>query len=387
VNARLSKWWRVLLVLWAISFWLSGREDPATWGLNNVGWLCLLAVWAYAMVVPHELCHAGAAKLLGMRVDWIAVGRPPFRWQARWFGIRWKLSPLPVAGHVAASFREHGALPLFWRLRLGLLIAAGPAVHGVALVGLTWLGRQELSPLGSVAVDAGWWANLTLLVLNLNPFSGRGGHLASDGAQLLGLVRRSVEVEALWRTAGLRHQAVQAVEDGEPERALALLQAIPVRDAGLSLTYAAVLGTLGRLDEALAQYQRVLDDPSAARRFQLLAANDSAWYLAVLDRDIDRADALSREALEALPGQLAAQSTRGAVLARLGRLDEARPLLEAATAETRAPADQASSLAFLGLIEGNPAVAAVHLARARALDPDNLALRRVWPEVAGPTAG
>lgn len=387
MNVRLSKWWGVLGVLWAISFATSGREDPLTWGVNNVGWLGLLAVWAYAMVLPHELCHAGAAKLLGLRVDWIAVGRPPFRWQPRWLGIRWKLSPLPVAGHVAASFRSDGELPFLWRLRLALLIAAGPAVHGVALVGLTWLGQQALPPLGTVAVDAGWWANLTLLVLNLNPFAGRGGKLASDGAQLLGLVRRSVEVEALWRTAGLRHQAVQAVEDGDPERALALLGAIKVRDPGLTLTYAAILGTVGRLDDALAQFDRVLDDRSAPTRFRLLAANDTAWYLAMLDRDLARADALSSETSDALPGQLAIQSTRGAVLARLGRLDEARPLLEAATAGTRAPADQASSLAFKALIEGDPAVAAKQVARARALDPDNLALGLVWPEVTEPTAG
>jgi len=369
--------WILIVVSWAWIGQQVGSDQLLGWALASLQWAALVMVWAYAMVLPHELAHAGVARIAGLRVDWIAVGRPPHRWQVDWLGTRWKLSRLPLAGHVAASFP--GPLPRLWRLRLASLILAGPGVHFALVIALELALARTESPGLALILDAGWWANAALLVMNLNPFGGKAGQ-STDGAQLLTLLDAK-QAAGLWRSAGSRHQALLRHEAGDHAGALALLQGVqqaPGDDLALDLMIGALLGATHAIDDAMAAYEAVLATPELSPAMRVLASNDLAWFLAILGRDLDRADALSQHAVDARPGEAAVHSTRGAVLVRLGRLEEGRAELERSLQSPLKAQDRASILSFLALAE--PERAPALLAEARALDPDGVAVVRVGGE-------
>ena len=86
----------------------------------------------------------------------------------------------------------------------------------------------------------------------------------------------------------------------------------------------------GEFDGAVEELRRVrakpdLDDPLASA-----VANDLAWALALRrgEEDLAEADRLSSEAQAALGELPPVQSTRGMVLLELGRIEQARPVVE-----------------------------------------------------------
>ena len=131
-----------------------------SWG----GWFLLVCAWTLvlygASIIVHELGHAAAARLSGLRVRFLTVGRGP---------VLGRIGPVEIASNAFAGASltvEHPDTAL-----QDLLIAlGGPA----ASITLAWIGLS----FGHYPLLL---ANLPILVLSILP---RGtGDSASDGRQ------------------------------------------------------------------------------------------------------------------------------------------------------------------------------------------------------------
>ena len=91
------------------------------------------------------------------------------------------------------------------------------------------------------------------------------------------------------------------------------------------------------------------------------------------------ADEYSRELLTNNTDVITYKGSRGSVLIDLGKLEEGKSLLEEVFSRTKSDFDRVISAAFLAIAEhrlGNPTAAQDWLARATAIDPSSLALKR-----------
>jgi len=169
----------VFSVIGLLFAWSKGRSVLASSQL----WFALLLLFQWVMLVPHELGHALAARLLGYGQIRILIGSGKPVFTAKLFGIHWLFNIVPFGGLTLA-----GRLPAT-RLRWKevLFIGTGPAVSVVA-AGIAWLfiGRGALFDGHKSALEAFFWANLIVLGENLFPrtISTSFGQLQNDGLLL-----------------------------------------------------------------------------------------------------------------------------------------------------------------------------------------------------------
>jgi tetratricopeptide (TPR) repeat protein len=121
-----------------------------------------------------------------------------------------------------------------------------------------------------------------------------------------------------------------------PEAIADLTRAIELRpdDAHLRTFRGAIALDLKRYEPAIADLEAALTlkpDQSSAREWLALGCNNLAWELASgpgLRRELGRALALARRAVELAPEEGISLNTMGVVLFRMGRYDEAIAVLE-----------------------------------------------------------
>ena len=146
------------------------------------------------MIVVHELFHAAAGKLVGLKVSGIAIGNGPplFSFQLRSFRV--EINSIPVMG--LCYLEPSATRSESWRFFMA--IGAGPLCHVLVIAVILGLGLNGgFWNLGRLGTWQGFWIamlylNLASLVSNLIPrdvrFSGRA--FPSDGKLLLGLLRK-----------------------------------------------------------------------------------------------------------------------------------------------------------------------------------------------------
>jgi tetratricopeptide (TPR) repeat protein len=176
----------------------------------------------------------------------------------------------------------------------------------------------------------------------------RQGRVADADALVSGLPEVFIQHPSLGTRLGAAY-----LDAGRPERAAQLLartaRANPHVPRVKQLR-AAALSAAGRHEEALAVTRRAY----ALEPDEATAANDLAWALAIVGRDLDRALELAREAADALPEEAAALDTLATV--HLVRGEHADALATAHRALPGAPAPigrhlhyvEAEALAGLG---------------------------------------
>src|SRR5437899_718562 len=91
-------------------------------------WVILGIVLVFALdhviILLHELGHAAAAWLLGMRVFGVRVGRDKVMFNRMWGGVTYEIHWLPFGGFTNVGHRT----PQWLRTRHMVMVAAGPAV-------------------------------------------------------------------------------------------------------------------------------------------------------------------------------------------------------------------------------------------------------------------
>src|SRR5262245_40498371 len=175
--------------------WLT-PGDPEAWLFLN---LFLVQVFIAATILPHELGHAFAGRLLGFRVFGLYVGAGPRLFRARVFGLDTEFRAIPTGGLTLAAPRETRLL----RPRRFLMTLAGPFVnlllmasvwrfiHFDGLESLRWLEKGPRPGLGF------FYANLYVLAVNLWP---------SEVLTPLGKV--SSDGKALWKSVFMKRAAI-----------------------------------------------------------------------------------------------------------------------------------------------------------------------------------
>jgi membrane-associated protease RseP (regulator of RpoE activity) len=150
----------------------------------------LVFVAAWTALLLHELAHALVARVLGVRVWSITLGRSPVLWQGHAGGIRLRIGLLPLHGEVslhdgdaqALGYRDMSGREWGFRWREGsswrapMISAAGSLANlfGAAGVALYWLLMPRLAPPAHALFVTCFVVNLAMY-LNLAPIRGLDG--------------------------------------------------------------------------------------------------------------------------------------------------------------------------------------------------------------------
>ncbi|MCB9736907.1 MAG: M50 family metallopeptidase [Deltaproteobacteria bacterium] len=378
--ASAGSWLGALILLTVtarlIAAWVPGF-GPA-WFLFN-GFVA--AAFAVALVIPHELGHVVAAKLLGLRVRAVEVGLGRVLASGRVLGVALTLRVYPVSGLTRVRFDT----ARHYRARLAGLVLGGPAVHALvfALAVSELHGarvfRQML--LGfTPALDLAY-AALVGLVVNLLPIRITAGdqRLPSDGAQLFGAFRLSDE-EIAQRLAVEMLDHGELVAEGRMDAAIASLERAAERaptSVGAWLLLGSLLSTRERWDEALEALRaaRALAAPGAT----LWGAVNELLAIAAINRggpgDLDEAERAVEAAWPTHAWTASLPCSRAMLRILRGDLDAGVPALRAAVArvpnrEIRARL-AARGVWLLAPVAGDAvdALAAELIAFAEAADP------------------
>ena len=352
--------WLVIIGGW---IWERLPGDPWLRALESAGCLAAVFLFLHGRILLHELGHLCTGALLGLDL-WslhVGKGRQLGRFRTRG-GFEWKWRVWPSGGHVLALHREEKT----FRWRQFVLVSAGPLVDGLVIVavgaGFLHSARAHaLPPLSGLS--RGLAVYFVFVVLVLPMLNGlipqrivRGNQLLhTDGwwmAKVFFLpdatVRETLFGHACRRVACFWEAKQKARSVEELKSALRLY---PEHELPLSL-----------LETRL---HRLADDPAAE--------GDGTEHVLTLSRSLP-AEAVGE-----------AWAAHAAVLAVVGRLDQARADCAAVLAQTTEPADRASVLdafACLPLLHlGGRAFlpeAKEWCREALLLAPDRLTLRGTW---------
>ena len=167
-------------------YWLS-MFSRLPYGLRVV---VLVFIAAWVALALHELAHALAARVLGIRVWGISLGRGPVLWEGMVGGCQVRVSLLPLHGEVRLhdgdaellGYRNLGASAwgFVWLAgsswRAPVISAAGSVANllGAKAVLLYWITMPRLLPPLSLLSVCILLVNL-LMFLNLAPIRGLDG--------------------------------------------------------------------------------------------------------------------------------------------------------------------------------------------------------------------
>jgi tetratricopeptide (TPR) repeat protein len=357
-------------------------DESFSWFLLN---LFLVQMAMLLSIVPHELGHAAAAKLLGMRLYQVLIGYGNVVFRRELGGVEFQIKSVPVAGAAVAAYPSGRWI----RTRQFLFAFAGPLTN-LLLMAAAWavLDLNRFSPSAKLEPAAAiMGANAILLAVNLWPRTliTEHGLTGSDGSQMLGaFFLRAPELERL--------RMVYFIFEGNREReAGRFAEAAAWYQRGLDLfpqnPWLLSCAALSRMDLGDFQasrelYLKLRDAECPDPGFRFLILNNIAYANVVIGDPalLDEADELSREAMANLGWIPAIKGTRGAVLVELGRHDEGVPLLreslESAN-DRRGKALNACHLALAAKRMGNLAECRRYLELARGFDPQCVLLDRV----------
>ncbi len=351
----------------------------------------LVYLFMLTTVIPHELGHALAGRLLGYRVFRITIGYGRVLFSRKFLGWEWEFRPLPIGGVAVIATCS----PRFYRLRHFVMLLAGPLVNVIFIVLLFWIlpKGSSLTSYSSHGVAPAldfFLANAILLGINLWPrkITTAAGVTEDDGMALLTvpfIAREKVEE---------RLAAYYFLASQELCRQKQYFQAVSLCEEGLTLYPDAVLlrTQLGIVYLSLNEYEKasttfagLLAHKDIKLDQKMILLNNIAYtnLLSGKNQLIEESNRYSEEAYKNIPWVPAVKGTRGAVLVEMGRVDEGLVLLREAFDAHFEPEGKALNAAHIALGEkrrGNIEEGIRYFNAARTLDPQCQLLNRVKEE-------
>jgi tetratricopeptide (TPR) repeat protein len=352
----------------------------------------LLYIFMLTTVVPHELGHAIAGRLLGYKVFRVIIGYGKVLFKRRFLGWEWEFRPFPIGGVTVIAIRSSR----FYRLRRFVMLLAGPLVNVIFIVLLFWIlpkgGSLSSYSLQGVAPALDFFlANAVLLGLNLWPYkiTTAAGVTENDGLALITIPfskRKKIEEHL---------SAYYFLASHDLSRQKQYVQAIRVCEEGLGLYPDAVplrmqLGivflALNEFEKARASFTELLTRKDIKPGQKMIILNNIAYTNLLSGRTdlTEEANRYSEEAYKNIPWVPAVKGTRGAVLVETGRVDEGLVLLREAFDAYSEPEGKALNAAHIALgekLRGNTEESMRYLKVAHTLDPQCQLLNRVIEEL------
>jgi hypothetical protein len=328
-------------------------------------------------IIAHELGHAIAARVLGLEVGAIVVGRGRKLFARDVFGVSFRVYAWPISGHVYIG----GPRRRFMRTRIWLTFLMGPLTNGLLAFGAVVWWPELQGVFGAPLVFLWIVFNASLLLFNLLPYriTDFGQSAPNDGLALLQIPRYQDKELAPYAHAALYVETLVRFEDGDYRRARSLcLQALERAPSDVPLLVALSACESHLCDHAAtaAVLKPLLESPSSSEPLvRATIQNNLAFALLMSDRgSFDEADRLSSAAVSSFPCQMVFRTTRSLVLAANGRPEEALAILEyrhfkTADRKVRGHQEAARAFAYHQMDRHEEATAAA--ARSIALDSWN----------------
>lgn len=366
--------------------------DPYSRAALVVLQVSLVVLFVLPLILMHELAHAGAAKLTGLRVFGIMVGIGRTVWSGELFGMQWTFNWLPIGGVTFVGARPVPDI----RSKLFLVYLAGPASHLLlAYPAHLMAGMFPAFSFAHRSLDALVLANLLMAALNLFPrkLSLMTGVQGTDGWHLLRVpFLKQTELTRL-HVGYFVGEALLAYRGNDFKGARGWVDQALALDAHSAIARN-VLGIILMADgeypasrQTFLQLLETEDGKQPALRYILL---NNVAYLNILMGDpalLPEADGYSAEALKHLPWVPPVIGTRGAVLIELGQVGEGVSLLKKSMSlhpDKQGKALNACHIALGEFRRGETIEAHKYLVTAQTLDPGCMLLPRVKAELSGP---
>ncbi len=307
--------------------------------------------------VSHELGHAFAVLVLGMRLFTVTIGGAATRIVLirRTFGYDFVLHRNPTGGSVLYGFKNLR----FVRLKRFLTVLSGPMANALLIVvAMALRDRTSSHGMFVCVVDGFLCGNAITVAVSLLPlrYRSRNQQHRTDGWQLLTIPfmsRKSIED---WHSATFYYEAMEAlqrdqVRDAEQWVAKGM-EAYPDNSWGL-VVQASILTHQQKYALAKDRYHDALNQREMTPELRANLWNNIAWMdLMLADPTLlEEADRYSRQALEELPWQPYVRGTRGCVLIELGQIDEGVLHVEQAFRDNYMGSSKALSACYLAIAE------------------------------------
>jgi Zn-dependent protease len=368
--------------------WGSGWEFASTWSL--------FLLFQIICIVPHELGHTVAGRLLGFDVWRIRLGRG--RLLARWQigGVLVEVAALPVVGFVNAVSGDKRR----WRWRRVGFIAAGPLANIVIMVMAVGIAFQ-------LALDRRAWAWMAWMVLAaanfvmvLQSLLGRhadigGKKVPTDGRQLWRLLFKPLPKPEVRRLEYF-HSMMEALMAFNHHREVVVVTQEGLLEFPLDIALSSSLGlaqlAIHDFVSGRDTFKALLERHAEPSAMRAICLNNLAWAdLSVGEPAlIKEADSLSAEAYGLLPWVPAINGTRGFALIESGQIDTGITLLRFAYKGADGWSSKASVLCCLAIAHarlGENAAAESFLRKAARFDPNCDLMSRARRAMQGEVAG
>lgn len=359
---------------------------------EGIGWylinLFFFEIFLALTILPHELGHAFAARLMGLRVFklFIGFGQPIFT--KNLFGFETEFRVIPLGGVTLAAHQDKNR----FRLKQLGYIFAGPLVS--LLLGLSvlfFVPFQELWHFGKIEHGLAlgqvfFFANLFILAITLWPHQvlTPAGKISSDG-------------KLLWETLFLKqktkddnHAARFALEGMTFHRKGQIAEALIWIEKGRELypdnvlllnLFGIILLESKQYEKARDCFVKILAHADNTPVVRGLFLNNIAYVDALLGDSnlLTEADDYSQKALAILGWHPSIRGTRGTVLLGLGNVEQAIPLLRGAMNEHDTASNKAQNACFISIAEaqrGNLTESKKYLDEAGRLMPTCFLLER-----------
>jgi tetratricopeptide (TPR) repeat protein len=351
--------------------------------------LCIsvIQLWVLISTILHEIGHAVAGRLAGLRVFGVEIGHGRIVYDFFLGGLRWRFRTLPFGGcaHGASHTAE------FYRTKNCVFVLGGPLANvillAIAIVLMPLDEQLDSTPFDGIALFLFLaLSNAALLLYSLWPRSmdSAGGTVPNDALLLWRIVRtRTAELnEALsWRYLYEADECQRQKDlEGAQRWVREGLQGFP-KSVALRTTASTILNLQKKYRDASRSYALLAGRHRQSKRMGAYILNNLAYcYLLIGEPELlAKADTCSRLALKQEPWAPFYKGTRGSVLVELGKYDEGLKLLHDAMKNNPENYGQALNACYIGIAEarqGNSAESRNYFTIARRLDPDCILLDR-----------
>ncbi|HTB82451.1 MAG TPA: site-2 protease family protein [Candidatus Sulfotelmatobacter sp.] len=338
--------------------------------------------------VLHEVGHAVAGRILGIRIFSIDIGSGQVVYEFLFVNIRWRFRVIAYGGLIRGTFTT----ARFFRTRDFFYKAGGPLANALILAGciylVPWDEQLNSTPLeGFVPFVSLALVNVLMMLLDLFPrmINSAAGKIPNDGLWLFWKIWRIKQDNIEANLAARYHYETDECYTRKDlvgaqkwiDRGAALFP----KDIRLKIAAAHVFYMDKKYPEAMRAYARLVGRNKDNKNLDCLLLNNLAYNCALTGKPdlLPRADTASRLALKHDPSIISYKGTRGSVLVGMGRYDEALDLLHEAMRNSTGRSGRALNACDIGTAEsrrGNIPEAKKYFSLARKLDPDCILLGR-----------